>query len=302
MIWKLNDQRELHLTPELKHLHFPRVQVPLHWQEISISFKSLSRLLKIFCPHNSQIGSFDNLEQRCSDMIRSKNSNVHQVQQIVEQSCAKRKQLSDLCANRRKQLDGSLILQTEEKSSSSNKNQLEQKIPTKSPIVNMGCQIPSTLEKPLKSRLGEDTQSGETSESESEMVEGKTISTLTTITDETVTAPDATTSSEATARLINVPGCSNQNDMVDEEPEEEEEDFIPPEEILKQQLMSEFKRNSKFDLRDVEYFINGIIGHKFEDGKLKLLLKWDKVGKKEYQDSWEAFSDVYAPTLYKNYS
>ncbi|RNA19929.1 hypothetical protein BpHYR1_043522 [Brachionus plicatilis] len=176
-------------------------------------------------------------------------------------------------------------LQTEEKSSSSNKNQLEQIIPTKSPIVNMGRQIPSTLEKQLKSRLGEDTQSGETSESESEMVEGRTISTLTTITEETVTEPDATTSSEAIARQSNVPGGSNQNDMVDEEPEEEEEDFIPPEEILKQQLMSEFKRNSKFDLRDVEYFINDIIGHKFEDGKLKLLLKWDKVGKREYHDS-----------------
>ncbi|RNA34448.1 Spectrin beta brain [Brachionus plicatilis] len=59
----------------------------------------------------SQIGSFDNLEQRCSDIIRSKNSNVNQVQQIVEQSCAKSKQLSDLCANRRKQLDGSLMYQ-----------------------------------------------------------------------------------------------------------------------------------------------------------------------------------------------
>ena len=126
---------------------------------------------------------------------------------------------------------------------------------TKSPIVNMGRQIPSTLEDQLKSRLGEDTQSGETSESESEMVEGRTISTLTTITEETVTAPNATTSSEAIARQISVPGGSNQNDMVDEEPEEEEEDFIPPEEILKQQLMSEFKRNSKFDLRDVEYFV-----------------------------------------------
>ncbi|RNA20989.1 hypothetical protein BpHYR1_012961 [Brachionus plicatilis] len=176
------------------------------------------------------------------------------------------------------------------------------KINTKSPTVNMGRKIPSTLEKPLKSRLGEDTQSGETSESESEMVEGRTISTLTTTTDETVTAPDATTSSEATARQINVPGCSNHNDIVDEELEKEEEDFTSPEEILKRQLMSEFKRNSKFDLRDIEYFINGIIGHKFEEGKLKLLLKWDKVGKKEYQDSWEAFSDVYAPTLYKNYS
>ncbi|RMZ96432.1 hypothetical protein BpHYR1_022287 [Brachionus plicatilis] len=68
--------------------------------------------------------------------------------------------------------------------------------------------------------------------------------------------------------------------------------------------MSEFKRNSMFDLRDVEYFvkINGIIGHKFEDGKLKLLLKWVKVGKKEYQFSWKTFSNMYAPTLYKNYS
>ncbi|RNA20975.1 hypothetical protein BpHYR1_012946 [Brachionus plicatilis] len=50
-------------------------------------------------------------------------------------------------------------LQSEAKSSCSNKNQLEQKIPTKSPTVNMGRKIPSTLEKPLKSRLGEDTQS-----------------------------------------------------------------------------------------------------------------------------------------------
>ncbi|RNA03745.1 hypothetical protein BpHYR1_036067, partial [Brachionus plicatilis] len=78
-----------------------------------------------------------------------------------------------------------------------------QKISTKSPTVNMGRKIPSTREKPLKSRLGEDTQLGETSESESEMVEGRTISSLTTITDERVTAPDATTSSEATARQIN---------------------------------------------------------------------------------------------------
>lgn len=59
----------------------------------------------------NSVKSFDNLEQRCSDMIRSKNSNVNQVQQIVEQSCAKSKQLSDLCANRRKQLDGSLMHQ-----------------------------------------------------------------------------------------------------------------------------------------------------------------------------------------------
>ncbi|RMZ94313.1 hypothetical protein BpHYR1_027233, partial [Brachionus plicatilis] len=114
-----------------------------------------------------------------------------------------------------------------------------------SPIVKMGRKIPSTLEKPLKSKLGEDTQSAETSESVSGMVECRTISTMTTITDETVTAPDATTSSEATARQINVPGCSNHNDMIEEELEEEKEDFNQPEEIIKPQLMSEFKQNSK---------------------------------------------------------
>ncbi|RMZ96431.1 hypothetical protein BpHYR1_022286 [Brachionus plicatilis] len=104
------------------------------------------------------------------------------------------------------------------------KNRLKSSLKFASLIANFQYGPPSTLEKPLNSRLDEDT--GETLESESEMVEGRTICTLTTIKDETVTAPNATKSLEATARHINVPGCSNQNDMVDEEPEEEEEILI----------------------------------------------------------------------------
>lgn len=60
----------------------------------------------------SASGSFDNLQQRASQIVQvDKNAHADQIENLVKQSVVKRKELSDLCANRRKQLDDSLMFQ-----------------------------------------------------------------------------------------------------------------------------------------------------------------------------------------------
>ncbi|CAF0717385.1 unnamed protein product [Brachionus calyciflorus] len=56
-------------------------------------------------------GSFDNLEERAQEMIRQKYSHSELIQKILNDSEAKRKELSNLSLNRRKQLDDSLMYQ-----------------------------------------------------------------------------------------------------------------------------------------------------------------------------------------------
>ncbi|RNA34008.1 hypothetical protein BpHYR1_046727 [Brachionus plicatilis] len=131
------------------------------------------------------------------------------------------------------------------------------KITTKPPIVIMGRNY---------------TQSGETSESESEMVEGWTICTQFTKTHETVTTPVATTSLEATTKQINVPGCSNQNDLLDEEPEEEEEDFMPPKFEGEKNFCQESEGDTNKDLKEE---INKLFTKNLEKEKISNNLKRD---------------------------
>lgn len=55
--------------------------------------------------------AFDNLEQRGLDMIKQKYAHAEQIQKLINDSQAKRKELDQLCSNRRKQLDDSLMFQ-----------------------------------------------------------------------------------------------------------------------------------------------------------------------------------------------